>query len=75
MAKRRPSRGVDEGLLRPTPRPDGVLALDHTIAWLVELDAKGLCLQSRNRLGGTALRRGTKIARVIELLQRDQGAN
>ena len=53
MAKRRPSRGVDEGLLRPTPRPDGVLALDHTIAALVELDANGLCLQWRNRLGGT----------------------
>ena len=43
MAKRRPSRGVDEGLLRLTPRPDGVLALDDTIAALVELDANGLC--------------------------------
>jgi len=53
MAERRPSRGVGEGLLRPTPRPDGVLALDHTIAGLVELDANGLCLQWRNRLGGT----------------------
>ena len=53
MAKRRPSRGVDEGLLRPTPRPDGVLALDDTIAALVELDANGLCLQWRNCLGGT----------------------
>ncbi len=53
MAERRPTRGVDEGLLRPTPRPDGVLALDDTIAALVELDANGLCLQWRNRLGGT----------------------
>ena len=53
MPKRRPSRGVDEGLLRPTPRPDGVLALDDTIAALVELDGNGLCLQWRNRLGGT----------------------
>ncbi len=53
MPKRRPSRGVDEGLLRPTPRPDGVLALEDTIAALVELDANGLCLQWRNRLGGT----------------------
>jgi len=32
MAERRPSRGVDEGLLRPTPRPDGVMALDDTTA-------------------------------------------
>ena len=53
MAERRPSRGVDEGLLRPTPPPDGVLALDDTIAALVELDANGLCLQWRNHLGGT----------------------
>ena len=53
MAKRRPSPGVDEGLPRPTPRLDGVLALDDTIAALVELDANGLCLQWRNHLGGT----------------------
>ncbi len=53
MAGRLSSRGVDEGLLRQTPRPDGVLALDDTIAALVELDANGLCLQWRNCLGGT----------------------
>jgi hypothetical protein len=53
MAERRPSRGVSEGLPRPTPRPDGVQALDHTIAALVELDANGLCQQWRHCLGGT----------------------
>jgi hypothetical protein len=53
MAGRRPSLGVDEGLLRPTPRPDGVQALDDTIAALVELDAIGLCRQWRNHWGGT----------------------
>jgi Protein of unknown function (DUF2924) len=53
MAQRRQPRDVRQGLLRPTPRPDGVLALDDTIAALVELDANGLCLQWRNHLGGT----------------------
>jgi Protein of unknown function (DUF2924) len=53
MAGGRPPRGVGEGLLRPTPRPKGVLALDDMIAALVELDANGLCLQWRNQLGGT----------------------
>ena len=53
MAGRRPPRGVGEGLLRPTPRLEGVLALDNMIAALVELDANGLCLQWRNHLGGT----------------------
>ena len=53
MAGRRPPRGAGEGLLRPTPRPKGVLALDDMIAALVELDANGLCLQWRNHLGGT----------------------
>jgi hypothetical protein len=48
MARPRPPRGPGEGLLRPTPRPKGVL-----IAALVELDANGLCLQWRNHLGGT----------------------
>ena len=53
MAERPPSRGGGEGRLRPTPRPNGVVALDHTIAALGELDANGLCLQWRNHLGGT----------------------
>jgi hypothetical protein len=53
MAKRRLAPSVGEGLLRPTPRPDAALALDHTVAALVELDANGLCLQWRNSLGGT----------------------
>ena len=53
MAGRRPPRGAGEGLLRPTPRPKGVLAQDDMIAALVELDANGLCLQWRNHLGGT----------------------
>ena len=53
MAGRRPPRGAGEGLLRPTPRSKGVLALDDMIAALVELDANGLCLQWRNHLGGT----------------------
>src|SRR6202042_912016 len=53
MAGRRPPRGAGEGLLRPTPRPEGVLALDDMIAALVELDASGLGLQWRNQLGGT----------------------
>jgi hypothetical protein len=53
MAGRRPPRLAGEGLLRPTPRPKGVLALDDMIAALVELDANGLCLQWRNHLGGT----------------------
>jgi hypothetical protein len=53
MAGRRPPRGAGEDLLRPTPRPKGVLALDGMIAALVELNANGLCLQWRNHLGGT----------------------
>ena len=53
MAGRRPPRGAGEGLLRPTARPKGVLAIDDTIAALVELDASGLGLQWRNQLGGT----------------------
>jgi len=53
MAKRQPSRGVGEGLLRTTPRPDSVVALGETISSLVDLDANGLCLQWRNHLGGT----------------------
>jgi len=53
MAKRRQPRGVGQGLLRPTLRPNGILVLDDTIAALVELDANGLCLQWRNHLGGT----------------------
>jgi hypothetical protein len=53
MAGRRPPRSAGEGLLRPTPRPKGVLALDDMIAALVELDVNGLCLQWRNHLGGT----------------------
>ena len=52
MARRRPPRGAGEGLLRPTPGPKSVLALDDMIAALVELDANGLCLQWRNHLGG-----------------------
>jgi hypothetical protein len=53
MAEPRPSPSVGEGLLRPTPRSDSLLTLDHTIAGLVELDVNGLCLQWRNRVGGT----------------------
>jgi Protein of unknown function (DUF2924) len=53
MVGRRPPRGGGEALLRPTPRPKGVLALNDMIAALVELDADGLCLQWRNHLGGT----------------------
>jgi hypothetical protein len=53
MAGRRPPRGAGEGLLRPTPRPKGVLAQDDMIAALVELDANELCLQWRNHLGGS----------------------
>jgi hypothetical protein len=53
MARRRPTRGADEGLLRPTPGPMGVLALDDMIVALVELDANGLGLQWRTHLGGT----------------------
>jgi hypothetical protein len=53
MAGRRPPRGAGEGLLRPTPRPEAVLALDDMTAALVELDANGLCLQWRNHVGGT----------------------
>jgi Protein of unknown function (DUF2924) len=53
MARHGEARGVGKGLLRPTPRPKGVLAQDDMIAALVELDANGLCLQWRNHLGGT----------------------
>jgi Protein of unknown function (DUF2924) len=53
MAGGRPRRGVGEGLLRPTPRPKGILAQDDMTAALAELDANGLCLQWRNHLGGT----------------------
>ena len=42
-----------EGPTRDVAAPKGVLALDDTIAALVELDANGLCLQWRNHLGGT----------------------
>ena len=38
---------------RPSPRSDSLLTVDHTIAGLVELDVNGLCLQWRNRVGGT----------------------
>ena len=53
MAERQPSRGGGEGRLRPTPRPNGVLALDDMIAVaLVELDAKRtLPWQWRNHSG------------------------
>src|SRR6202047_765404 len=53
MAGRRPPRGAGGGLVSPTPRPKGVLALDDMISGLVDLDANGLCLQWRNHLGGT----------------------
>ena len=53
MAEPRPSPIVGEGLLRPTPRSDSLLTLDHTTASLSELDVNGLCLQWRNRVGGT----------------------
>jgi Protein of unknown function (DUF2924) len=53
MAKHRQARGAGEGLLRPAPRPKGVLAQDDMIAALAELDANGLCLQWRNHLSGT----------------------
>ena len=53
MARHRPPRGVGEGLLRPRPRPEVVLALDDMVAALVELDFNGVCLQWRNHLGGT----------------------
>lgn len=53
MAEPRLPRSVGEGLLRPTPRSDSLLTLDPTIAGLVELDVNGLCLQWRNRVGGT----------------------
>ena len=49
MAEPRLSHSVGEGLLRPTPRSDSLLTLDHTIARLVELDVNGLCLQWRTR--------------------------
>jgi hypothetical protein len=52
MAKRRPSHGVGEALLRTTPRSDSIPALDETISGLIGLDADGLCLQWRNHLGG-----------------------
>jgi hypothetical protein len=54
MTKRRQSRGVDEGLLRPTPRSDIIPALAETICGLIDLDTNGLCLQWRNHLGGNA---------------------
>ena len=53
MARRRPSRGAGEGLLRPTPQPLSHQALGETISSLPDLDANGLCLQWRNHLGGT----------------------
>jgi Protein of unknown function (DUF2924)/Resolvase, N terminal domain len=53
MGGRRPPRDAGEGLLRPLPRPKGVLAIDDMIAALVNLDVNGLCLQWRNHLGGT----------------------
>jgi Protein of unknown function (DUF2924) len=53
MTKRRQSRGVGESLLRPTPRSDSSPALCETISGLIDLDADGLCLQWRNRMGGS----------------------
>jgi hypothetical protein len=53
MAKRRPSGGVGESLLRPTPRSEGAEALADTTAAFTELDMNSLCLQWRNHLGGT----------------------
>jgi hypothetical protein len=51
MAKR--SRGVSEALPRLALRSDCVVAMDDTLAALVELDANGLWLHWRNCLGGT----------------------
>ena len=53
MKKHGKSPAVGEGLLCAKSRPDGALTLDNTIAGLVDLDARGLCLQWRNHLGGT----------------------
>ena len=53
MTKRRRSRGVGEGSLRPTPRSDSSPALGETISGLINLDLNGLCLQWRNHLGGS----------------------
>jgi len=53
MTKRRQSRGLSEGLLRPTPQSDSIPALSETISGLVDLNANGLCLQWRNHLGGS----------------------
>jgi len=52
MANRVQSRGVSEALPRLALRSDRVVAMDDTIAALVDLDANGLCLHWRNRLGG-----------------------
>ena len=53
MTKRRESRGVGEGLLRPTPRSHVIAALSNIISGLADLDAERLCLQWRNHLGGS----------------------
>ena len=55
MAGRRPPRGAGEGLLRPTARPEGVLAdasVLSIVANLEGLDLNGLRRQWRAHLGG-----------------------
>jgi hypothetical protein len=57
MARRRPPRGAGEGLLRPMPRPKGVLAdasVLSIVANLEGLDLNGLRRQWRAHLGSDA---------------------
>jgi hypothetical protein len=54
MPARRQTGGVGEALPSPAPRSDIGASLDDVIAGLVDLDLKGLRLQWRNHLGGTA---------------------
>jgi hypothetical protein len=51
---RRPSGDVDTPSLPFTPRSDDEGSVEEVIAGLANLDAKGLRLQWRNHLGGTA---------------------
>jgi hypothetical protein len=51
---RRPSGDVDTPSLPFTPRSDDEGSVEKVIACLANLDAKGLRLQRRNHLGGTA---------------------
>ena len=71
MAGRRPPRGAGEGLLRPTPRPKGVLALDDVIAVEggIPIVVDGKIIGAIGCSGGTAAQDGVTCAAGLAALK------